>query len=1074
MRARQSSYECFFRMTVLSSNLRKTLEDTCVRGRRAADIACRASLVSLGVTEKTVPGHLDEDDRILRRGLRAKSRQLGDEEDSVELLVAECAFEQWHRLLFARFLAENGLLIHPKFRAPMTLTECEELASELGEPDGWAVAGRFAAEILPGIFRLNDPCVQLRLAPEGRLELEQIVSGLPSEVFLADDALGWVYQFWQKDKKDEVNASERKIGGADLGPVTQLFTEHYMVRFLLENSLGAWWASRYPESPLVKEWEFLRFNDEGAPAAGSFDGWPERAAEVTVVDPCCGSGHFLVEAFGMLWRMRAEEEQRSSVTAQDAVLRDNLFGLELDPRCVQIAMFAVALSAWKAGEGWRELPAPNISCSGIPVKAPVEEWKALARGDATLDKALVRLHTLFRDADTLGSLIDPRRTAELANPAAPQGSFDDVEWDDVAPLIAIALTRETDDPATQVLGANVAGIARAADYLSRRYTLVATNVPYLSKNSQGPILRNFCERNFAFGSNDLATVFLLRLILLSVSQGSVALVLPQHWLYLSSYEKLRRESLRSSTWDFVARLGVGAFEGISGEVVNVCLFLSQTTPPKSSHFVSALDLNGVSGASAKSRSLRSDRVLRVEQRTLLANPHARMSSESQRGRRLLREFAVGRQGIKTGDDGRYRRRFWEVPHGQPGWEFFQSTVAETLTYGGRQDIVFWEDGCGAMAGSDGSRIVGREAWGRSGVMVSQMGNLPVSLYSGDLFDTNASPLIPINSSDLSAIWHFCSSPEYATQVRAIDSSMKVTNRTLADVPFDIDHWRGFAKESGPLPEPWSDDPTQWLFEGSPGVAAEPLQVAVGRLLGYHWPQQLEADDLDFLADNDGIACLPSVRGERPAADLLQELLARALGGTWSPARAAELLAMSGSNKTDLESWLRDDFFKVHCQVFKNRPFVWQIWDGRRDGFSALLNYHRLDRRTIERLNYTYLGDWIERQAAGAREDVAGAADRLAAAQNLQHQLQLIIEGEAPFDIYVRWKSLAEQPIGWEPDLNDGVRLNIRPFVEAGILRTKFNVKWDKDRGKNLDGTERFNDLHFTLAEKTEAEKGLAR
>ena len=90
----------------------------------------------------------------------------------------------------------------------------------------------------------------------------------------------------------------------------------------------------------------------------------------------------------MLWQMRAEEEGLAPVEAQDAVLRDNLFGLELDPRCVQIAMFAVALQAWKAGGGWRQLPVPNIACSGIPVKAPVEEWKALAGGDrATRERA---------------------------------------------------------------------------------------------------------------------------------------------------------------------------------------------------------------------------------------------------------------------------------------------------------------------------------------------------------------------------------------------------------------------------------------------------------------------------------------------------------------------------------------------------------------------------------------------------------------------------------------------------------------------------------------------------------------
>jgi hypothetical protein len=166
--------------------------------------------------------------------------------------------------------------------------------------------------------------------------------------------------------------------------------------------------------------------------------------------------------------------------------------------------------------------------------------------------------------------------------------------------------------------------------------------------------------------------------------------------------------------------------------------------------------------------------------------------------------------------------------------------------------------------------------------------------------------------------------------------------------------------------------------------------------------------------------------------------------------------------------LRDEFFKQHCSLVANRPYVWHIWDGKSDGFAALMNYHRLDRRTLEKLTYTYLGDWIERQRAEVRDETAGAEARLAAASKLRRSLELILEGEPPFDIYVRWKSLAEQPIGWEPDINDGVRLNVRPFVEAGVLRSSFNIHWRKDRGKNRDGSERVNDLHFTTAEKRAA------
>ncbi len=442
-------------MRALSTNLRKELETAVLGARRAVESASRAALDMLGVFSERRPEHLDVSRALLRNGLRAKWRQLGGDR---ELLVAECAYEQWHRLLFARFLAENNLLLHPQHKAAVTLADCDDLAAELGEPDGWSVAARFAAEILPGIFRLDDPCVLLRLAPEGRYELEQILTGLSDEVFAADDALGWVYQFWQKDKKGEVNASERKIGGADLGPVTQLFTENYMVRFLLENSLGAWWTARYPDSPLVKGFEYLRFDSDGKPAAGSFEGWPDRSAEVTVMDPCCGSGHFLVEAFSLLWRMRAEEEGLGATEAQDAVLRDNLFGLELDPRCVEIAMFAVALQAWKVGGRWRQLPVPNIACSGIPVKAPVEEWKKLADGHERLENALGRLHILFRNADTLGSLIDPKRATELADQTRFQRSFDDVEWDEVASLLPLAASAERQDPATGVLGADAVSL----------------------------------------------------------------------------------------------------------------------------------------------------------------------------------------------------------------------------------------------------------------------------------------------------------------------------------------------------------------------------------------------------------------------------------------------------------------------------------------------------------------------------------------------------------------------------------------------------------------------------------------
>ncbi len=1055
-------------MRALPTELRRTLERAVLEGRKAAEAGARAALESLGVEAKERPSHLSEEQARLRRGSRAKQRQLGGE---FELLVWECAYEQWHRLLFARYLAENGLLRHPVYEAPVTLAECEELAEELGEPDGWSVAARFASEILPGIFRLDDPTVQIRLAAEHRVALEQIVAGLPGEVFLADDSLGWVYQYWQSERKGQVNASEVKIGGADLSPVTQLFTENYMVRFLLENSLGAWWAARHPESPLVKEFEYLRFDEDGRPAAGTFNGWPATVAEVTVMDPCCGSGHFLVEAFRMLWRMRAEEESLDPIAAQDAVLRDNLFGLELDPRCVQIAMFAVALTAWKQGGGWRSLPTPNIACSGIPAKAPLEEWTALAEGDERLERALERLHTLFRDAETLGSLIDPRRATEFASASGVQRSFDDVDFEEVAPLLEKAASRESADPATNVLGTDAVGIARAAALLSRTFNLVPTNVPYLVRQRQSSALATGLSRFGRSAASDLATAFLARCRDFA-DTGVIASVTPTNWLTRNTYQDFRKDLLQSGGPVVMAWLGGRAFSSISGEVVKVVLSIVESSVRRDFFGLDLRDLPADRKASGLQESqliaLTHSGVLRNER----ANPDMRIVPLELAAKNLLLDFVDFGQGATTGDSPRFVQFAWEHPELGPVWRKAQAPVSETVPWGGATNALLWEDGDGRLkrfAEGHPSSLAwerGQVCWGRKGVLISQV-SIAASLYTGEPHPDSSIALIPSRAEDLLPLWAFVSSPEYARTIRKLDESLGVPPSTLVKVPFEIERWRAVAEEEFPegLPEPWSADPTQWLFEGRPEVATEPLQVGVVRLLGYRWPEQAEGDALEGHADVDGIVCLPAVGGEAPAADRLSSLLEDVYGVDWSPGLVAKLLEQAGSKKKSLTEWLRNDFFKHHCQVFGNRPFVWHVWDGYKDGFAALVNYHKLDRAGLEKLTYTYLGDWIERQRADTSDEVAGADLRLAAALELRRKLEAILKGEPPFDIYVRWKSLAEQPIGWDPDLDDGVRLNLRPFVEAGVLRSKVNVHWKKDRGKNSDGSERHNDLHYTNAEK---------
>lgn len=351
-----------------------------------------------------------------------------------------------------------------------------------------------------------------------------------------------------------------------------------------------------------------------------------------------------------------------------------------------------------------------------------------------------------------------------------------------------------------------------------------------------------------------------------------------------------------------------------------------------------------------------------------------------------------------------------------------------------------------------------------------MGDLPATLYLGNIYDCNCCAIIPNDPKNLLALWSFCETDQFCDEVRVLNQALKVPPHTLLKIPFDLAHWQKVAAEKYPngLPKPFSSDPTQWLFNGHPAGAVQPLHVAVARLLDYQWPRQtgssfpdcpaLVPDGLETLADADGIVPISPARGEGSAAERLRELLVRAYGPDWNATRQEELLAQVGYAGASLEDWLRSGFFEQHCALFHHRPFIWHVWDGLKNGFSALVNYHKLTHANLEKLTYSHLGNWIQRQKAGVAAGEAGSDAKLQAARQLQATLKLILEGEPPYDIFVRWKPLAQQAIGWQPDLNDGVRMNIRPFLAndlpggkkgAGILRVKpgSSLHWKKDRGK---------------------------
>lgn len=1159
----------------LDKALRRTLEATVIKARDIAELAAIQALNRLGVGDAKPADYLNDEQRKLRTRLRARGRQLGDikkdnGQQGTHKLVAEVAYEHWHRMLFARFLEQNNLLMYDE-HTPLSLDECNELAQDADSArddlerqceSGWELAGVLASKMLPQIFRIDSPVFELEFAPEHQRSLEQLVTGLSLETFQAQDSLGWVYQFWQSKRKDEVNKSEVKIGADELSPVTQLFTEPYMVSFLLDNALGAWWAGKrltesdWQNAQSEKELrdkaaiegvslEYLRFvQDEQTkqwqPASGTFDAWPDDLSEFKAIDPCCGSGHFLVAIFLMLVPMRMQLGNLSEQQAIDKVLSENLYGLELDQRCVELAVFALALEAWryKNGGGYRRLPELHLACSGLSIAAARDEWKELSRkaGKQNLSIALDWMYQTFQDAPVLGSLINPRRSdaAKIA------------KWDDLQQLLGDALAKDqsntydsdSSEQTNQLEAGIVAqGLAKAAELLGSQYTWVVTNVPYLGRGNQDDLLKDYSESYYPEGKNDLATVFLERCLEFCNEGGTSSVVLPQNWLFLTTYRKFREKLLKQNDWLFVVKLGGGAeaFEVGPGNITNIAMVaITRGNAPyakdllntnyQTSDTIGGLDVTKQRTTLDKARSLIVDEVITIKQTNQLENPDARVAFNLSEGQ-LLSKIGLAPNGLHGADSLRFRLTYWEVSD-YSIWEFLQGTVDKIVHYGGRSEVFFWKDSGRFHETNHKARIQGHAGWDKKGVAISMMASLPSTIHTGHLFDISCSPIVPKEGKYLAALWCYCVSDNYNKAVRQIDQKLNVTNATLVKVPFDLERWTNVAEEQYPngLPEPYTNDPTQWIFHGHPCASViwdeetkwtvngelrvddSVLQVAVARLLGYQWPAELDQDmelaveqrewvarsqEFNQFVDDDGIVCLPAVRGEKAADQRLELLLQAAYGEAWTTPLKNRLLETVGGKS--LNQWLRDKFFEQHCKMFQHRPFIWHIWDGLNDGFSALVNYHILNKAGLERLIYTYLGDWIRTQQSGMASGEDGAQERLAAAEALKHELEAILEGEAPYDIFVRWKSLEEQPIGWNPDINDGVRLNIRPFLkardvgkkDAGVLRWKPNVKWTKDRGKDVESApwytlgleyegkegDRINDHHLMLADKQKAKGG---
>lgn len=411
---------------------------------------------------------------------------------------------------------------------------------------------------MPFMFERIEDYTEL-LFPEKLLHVDSIVKDINGIIPVDDwrevEIIGWIYQDYIAPKKDKVFKDLQKnvkISKENIPAATQLFTPHWIVRYLVENSLGRLWMLNRPSSRLFKQMDYYIIPEQAEKDFLRINS-PE---DIKVCDPACGSGHMLVYAFDLLYAIY-EEEGYDHSEIPEKILTHNLFGIEIDKRAGELAAFALAMKARGKNRNFFRKPVhPNI-CMLESITFEDDELRSYlaAIGSNLFTTNLQRTLHQFEEADNFGSLIRPATTSisEIRQMLSEKN------------LSGNLILFNTHQKVLQAL--------KQADYLIPKYHVVVANPPYMGGKGMNARLKDFAQDNYPDSKSDFFAMFIERNLDLAMQKGMVAMITMQSWMFLSSYEKMRESILDNHTILSMAHLGPRAFDSIGGEVVSTTAFV---------------------------------------------------------------------------------------------------------------------------------------------------------------------------------------------------------------------------------------------------------------------------------------------------------------------------------------------------------------------------------------------------------------------------------------------------------------------------------------------------------------------
>ena len=421
--------------------------------------------------------------------------------------------------------------------------------------------------VLPGMFQRISDYTEL-LFPDNLLRegsvIEQMISTIPEEDWQdAVQIIGWLYQYYNAEKKDKVFAALKKnvkITKENIPAATQLFTPDWIVRYMVENSLGRLWVEGHPNDVLKSGWKYYLEEVEQEPEvqAQLAEIRKEYAAmtpeQIKCIDPCCGSGHILAYLFDVLVQIY-ESYGYTTREAVESIVKNNLYGLDIDDRAAQLAYFAVMMKARQYDRRFfsRQIQ-PNVYA--IQESNDIDRYtlEYFCNGDAKLKAAMDSIIKEMHDAKEYGSILNITPVDFVALYAR----FDEVR-DDISMSKDSVLT-------------NLLPLVQVAEALAQKYDVVITNPPYMGSSGMGTKLSDFVKKNYPDSKSDLFAVFIETCSQMAKKNGYQAMITQHAWMFLSSFEKLRIKLLQKDTIN-MAHLGARAFDEIGGEVVQTTSFV---------------------------------------------------------------------------------------------------------------------------------------------------------------------------------------------------------------------------------------------------------------------------------------------------------------------------------------------------------------------------------------------------------------------------------------------------------------------------------------------------------------------